>query len=612
MSETGGSGDAAAEVDPVTLEVVRNGCVAVAEEMNANLVRTGYSPNIKERRDCSCALFDARGEMVSQAENMPVHLGAMPFSVAAAVDAFEGDLNPGDAVLLNDPFRGGAHLPDLTLVSPVFEPSEAQSASETRTGSEATRERDAEDQEPRLVAYAANRAHHADIGGSTAGSVAADSTEIYQEGLRIPPVKLFEGGEVNEDILQTILVNVRTPDERRGDIRAQEAANETARERVHGMVHEYGADTLESAFEAVKDYSERRMRSEIEAFPDGTYEFADLLDDDGRGNEDLPIEAAVTVDGDEVAVDFAGTAPQTEGPINAVRAVTSSATYYAVRCVTDPDIPPNHGCYRPITIDAPERSLVNPEPPAAVVGGNLETSQRVTDVVLGAFATEAPERVLAACQGTMNNVTFGGTDPRGVDEQGDGSETDGEPYAFYETQGGGFGGRAGTDGMDGVHVHMSNTMNTPAEVLETAYPLRILRYSLRPDSGGAGEFRGGLGLRRDIEVRDHTARFSLLADRQQHAPYGLAGGDEGERGAAYLYEDSVADESVSTGEKLSQKSVHDLPPGSVVSIRTPGAGGYGDPGERSPAALARDLRLGKLTPEAARERYGVDPAALDE
>jgi N-methylhydantoinase B len=590
MSDRGDGGKTTPEVDSVTLEVVRNGCVAVAEEMNANLVRTGYSPNIKERRDCSCALFDADGEMVSQAENMPVHLGAMPFSVAAAVDAFEGELGPGDAVLLNDPFRGGAHLPDLTLVSPVFDPDSL------------------DDEEPRLVAYAANRAHHADVGGSTAGSVAADSTEIYQEGLRIPPVKLFEGGDPNDDVFEMILANVRTPDERRGDIRAQEAANETARDRVHDLVTEYGADTLAAAFDEVKNYSERRMRAELETFPDGTYAFADVLDDDGLGNTDLPIEVAVTVDGDEVHVDFEGTAPQTEGPINAVLAVTSSATYYAVRCVTDPDIPPNHGCYRPITIDAPDASLVNPNSPAAVVGGNLETSQRITDTVLGAFGSEAPERVLAACQGTMNNITFGGTDPRGAEDR---------PYAFYETQGGGFGGRAGKDGMDGVHVHMSNTMNTPAEVLETAYPLRILRYSLRPDSGGAGEFRGGLGLRRDIEVRDHEARFSLLADRHQHAPYGLDGGDEGERGAAYLFEDTVAYAAEGDGiedvaEKLPQKSVHDLPAGSVVSIRTPGAGGYGDPSERSPRALARDLRLGKVSPATVREGYGVDPEELDE
>ncbi|WP_206022073.1 hydantoinase B/oxoprolinase family protein [Salarchaeum sp. JOR-1] len=558
-------------VDSVTLEVIRNGCIAIAEEMNANLIRTGYSPNIKERRDCSCALFDAEGEMISQAENMPVHLGAMPFSVAAAVDAYGGDLEPGDAVLLNDPFRGGAHLPDLTLVSPIFD--------------------DPESENPDLVAYAANRAHHADVGGSTAGSVAADSTEIYQEGLRIPPVKLFAGGEVVEDVMEMILTNVRTPDERRGDIRAQEAANETARERVHDLVDDYGASDLAEAFGEVKDYSERRMRAEIEAFPNGTYSFEDVLDDDGRGNTDLPVEATVTVSGDEVGVDFSGTAAQTEGPVNAVLAVTSSATYYAIRCVTDPDIPPNHGCYRPITIDAPEGSIVNPEPPAAVVGGNLETSQRVTDVVLGAFATEAPERVTAAGQGTMNNITFGGTDPRSD-----------SPYAFYETQGGGFGAREGTDGMDGVHVHMSNTMNTPAEVLETAYPLRVRRYAYRPDSGGAGEFRGGLGLRRDIEVRGHTARFSLLADRHQHAPYGLLGGEPGEPGAAYVFDPDADDTDDAEGERLPQKSVHDLPPGTVVSVRTPGAGGYGDPADRDPDAVERDLRRGKISDEYA-DRY---------
>ncbi|WP_336037695.1 hydantoinase B/oxoprolinase family protein [Halobacterium yunchengense] len=561
-------------VDAVTLEVIRNGCAAIAEEMNANLVRTGYSPNIKERRDCSCALFGRDGEMVSQAENMPVHLGAMPFSVAAAVDAFEGTFEPGDAVLLNDPFRGGAHLPDLTLVSPVYA--------------------DPESEDPELVAYAANRAHHADVGGSTAGSVAADSTEIYQEGLRIPPVKLYEGGDVVEDVLAVVLANVRTPEERRGDLRAQQAANETARERVHDLVDRYGASDLADAFDDVKDYSERRMRAELEAFPDGTYEFADVLDDDGRGNTDLTVRASVTVDGDGVRVDFAGTAAQTEGPVNAVFAVTASATYYALRCVTDPDIPPNHGCYRPIEVDAPAGTVVNPEPPAAVVGGNLETSQRVTDVVLGALAQEVPERVTAAGQGTMNNVTFGGTDPR-----------DDSPYAFYETQAGGFGGRSGLDGMDGVHVHMSNTMNTPVEVLETAYPLRVRRYAFRPDSGGAGEFRGGLGLRRDVQVRDHVARFSLLADRHTHRPYGLEGGEPGESGTAYRYEDG--DYEAGDGERIPQKSVHELPPGTTISVRTPGAGGYGDPADRDPDAVRRDLERGKITAEHAMAAYGVDP-----
>ncbi|MFB6125875.1 MAG: hydantoinase B/oxoprolinase family protein [Halolamina sp.] len=581
MSDTDRGGtDADHAVDPVTLEVVRNAAVAVAEEMNATLVRTGYSPNIKERKDCSCALFDAGGEMVSQAENMPVHLGAMPFSVRAAVDAVEREaLSPGDAILLNDPFRGGAHLPDLTLVTPVFDPA----------GEE-------------LVAFAANRAHHADIGGATAGSVAADSTEIYQEGLRIPPVTFVEGGDTREDVLELILANVRTPDERRGDLRAQVAANETGRERVHDLLAEHGT-AFGPALEAVTDYSERRMRAEIQELPDGTYKFADRLDGDGQGNGPLPVSVAVTVDGDEVTVDFAGTADQTAGPVNAVFAVTVSATYYAVRCVTDPEIPPNHGCYRPITVETPERSIVDPEPPAAVVGGNLETSQRVTDAVLGAFAEAVPDRVVAACQGTMNNITFGGTDPR-----------NGEPYAFYETQGGGFGGRgtAGDeesptagDGMDAVHVHMSNTLNTPAEVLETAYPLRVERYALRPDAGGAGEHRGGLGLRRDIRVRDHEAAFSLLAERHDSRPYGLAGGEPGAPGGAYLV-DGDGEEL----ERLPAKSTRELPAGSVVSVRTPGGGGHGDPADRDPAALARDLRLGKVTPEAIREEYGVDPAAL--
>ncbi|WP_435145801.1 hydantoinase B/oxoprolinase family protein [Halobaculum sp. P14] len=614
----GADANADAGVDSVTLEVLRNACEAVAEEMNATLVRTGYSPNIKERQDCSTALFDADGEMVAQAETMPVHLGAMPYSVAAAVEAFPPEtLSPGDSVLLNDPFRGGAHLPDLTLVTPVFD-----DRGRDDDGSGGADGVDG-DGSPELLGFAANRAHHADIGGSTAGSVAADSTEIYQEGLRIPPVKLETGGaagavddgaggtadgggsdgdaadvaaaeaagEVRDDVLSMILANVRTPEERRGDLRAQIAANATGRRRLREVAREHG-DDFAPALDAIKDYSERRMRAEIRDLPDGVYEFRDVLDDDGRGNTELAVNVTLEIDGDGVAVDFDGTAAQTDGPVNAVFAVTASATYYAVRCVTDPDIPPNHGCYRPIDIDAPAGTIVNPEPPAAVVGGNLETSQRVTDAVLGALAQAAPGAVAAAGQGTMNNVTFGGTDPR-----------TGTPYAFYETQGGGFGGRAGGDGMDGVHVHMSNTLNTPAEVLETAYPLRVDRYELRPDSGGAGEHRGGLGLRRDIRVRGHTARFSLLADRHVSRPYGLAGGDDGANGAAYLVDDDGDDL-----EKLAAKHTRDLGDGDVVSVRTPGGGGYGDPADRDRDAVLRDLRLGKLTASAAADRYGVDDA----
>ena len=598
------------EIDSATLEIIRNGCAAIAEEMNANLIRTGYSPNIKERRDCSCALFDAAGEMISQAENMPVHLGAMPFSVAAAIEEFPPEtLEPGDGILLNDPFRGGAHLPDLTLVTPVFANDKASYTSES-----------SEPRDSEIVAFAANRAHHADVGGSSAGSVAADSTEIYQEGVRIPPVKFYEGGEIDETAMDLVLANVRTPEERRGDLRAQEAANQTGRQRFDALVEKYGKEYLRAAIDEIKDYSERRMRTEIDALADGTYRFEDVLDDDGRGNAELPVVAEVTVEGDSIAVDFEGTAAQTDGPVNAVFAVTASATYYAVRCVTDPDIPPNHGCYRPIDIHAPEGTIVNPRLPAAVVGGNLETSQRVTDVVLGAFAGADPERVLAGCQGTMNNITFGGTDPRSTTDDRSTDKDKGSPYAFYETQGGGFGGRAGRDGIDGVHVHMSNTMNTPVEILETAYPLRVTRYEYRTDSGGAGEFRGGLGLRRDIGVREESATFSLLADRRRHFPYGLASGAGGTPGDAYLFEDALSSAGAtaniatstddSDGERLPGKVVRDLAPGTVVSVRTPGAGGYGDPSDRDPEAVARDIELGKISAESAQETYSFSDVEL--
>jgi N-methylhydantoinase B/acetone carboxylase, alpha subunit len=559
------------DIDPITLEVTRNAAAAVCEEMNATLIRTSYSPNIKERQDCSCALFDRDAQMIAQAETIPVHLGAMPFSVRAAIEQFPpSELSPGDAIAVNDPFAGGAHLPDLTLITPVYDNNE-------------------------LIGFAANRAHHADIGGAHAGSVAADSTEIYQEGLRIPPVKLFEAGEQNSDVFELILTNVRTPDERRGDLRAQKAANETGRQRFEELANRYDTDTLPAAIDAIKDYSERRMRAEIESLPDGEYSFRDVLDDDGTGNKEITINVTVTVEADTVHVDFTGTAEQTAGPINAVLAVTTSATYYAIRCLTDPDIPPNHGCYRPISIEAPSGTVINPDPPAAVVGGNLETSQRITDVVLGAFGKVTPERIIAGSQGTMNNVTFGGTDPR-----------DGTQYSFYETQGGGFGGRAGKDGLDGVHVHMSNTLNTPAEVLETAYPLRVMQYSLRPDSGGAGEYRGGLGIRRDIQVLDHEATFSLLADRHDHQPYGLAGGSPGDTGSASI--DLVDGDSVS----LDQKITRTLPAGSIVSIRTPGGGGYGNPVDRDEDKIKRDLNAGKLAPSRAREVYDYDSKTIDD
>jgi len=543
---TRGSGN----IDAITLEVLRHALTAVAEEMNANLIRSAYSPNIKERRDCSSALFDPAGQMIAQAESIPVHLGAMPYSVAAAVRAVE-TFAPGDIVVLNDPYAGGAHLPDITFVAPVY-------AGE------------------RLVAFVANRAHHADVGGKEPGSLSGDTVEIYQEGLRIPPVRLWRAGDVDRDLLDVVLLNVRTPAERWGDLRAQRAACRTGIERLTSVIERYGIDPVAAAMAAILDYSERRMRAEIERIPDGTATFSDVLDDDGVSGGPIPIRVAVTVEGDRIGFDFTGTSDQVSGPVNAVFAVTSSATYYAVRALTDPEIPPNAGCYRPIEIVAPVGSLVNPRPPAPVVGGNLETSQRVVDVILGAMGQLIPSRAVAACQGSMNNVAVGGIDPR-----------TGGPYSLYETIAGGFGARPDRDGVDGIHSHMTNTLNTPIEALESAYPLRIERYELRGGSGGVGRFRGGLGIRRDIRGLAPEARVSLLTERRVSRPYGLAGGGPGQPGANVLIRDGR--EAPLTG-----KGSVTLRRGEILSIRTPGGGGYGDPAERDPTALEVDRREGRV------------------
>jgi len=544
------------DVDPVTLEVLRNGFESVAEEMSANLVRTSYSPNIKERKDASSAVFDADGRMLAQAENIPVHLGAMPYSVRAVVDAL--DLGPGDTAIHNSPFSGGAHLPDITFVSPVFVDGD-------------------------LVAYVANRAHHADVGGARAGSVAADSTSVFGEGVQIPPVKLFERGEVVRGVFDLLLENVRTPDEREGDLRAQQAANETGRRRFVELVEKHGRETVRAVTDRVLDYSEARMREEVGDLDDGTYDFEDVLDGDGAGAENVTIAATVTVDDDSVTVDFDGSASQVAGPVNAPLAVTTSATYYALRAVTDPDIPPNEGCYRPFSVTAPEGTVVNARKPAAVVGGNLETSQRVVDVVLGAMAAGGVRPIAAAANGSMNNVTFGSAD----------ADT---AYTFYETIGGGYGARPDRDGVDGVHAHMTNTRNTPVEALELSYPLRVERYGLRSDTGGAGRRRGGLGIRRDIRVLDHDAEFSLLADRRTHRPYGLDSGDSGASG-----DDRV---TVDAEERsLDGMTTLDLGPGDLVSIRTPGGGGFGPPEERSVDAIERDLSEGRVTPAHVAEHY---------
>jgi len=527
--------DSTPMVDPVSLEIFRSTLTAIAEEMGAVLTRSSYSPNIKERRDFSCALFDRHGRLVAQAAHIPVHLGSMPESVATALSEFHEFL-PGDVIALNDPYLGGTHLPDVTLISPLFVTGEGEQI---------------------LAGFAANRAHHADIGGISAGSMPI-ATEIYQEGIIIPPIKLWEGGKPNQAALRLLLRNVRTPDERRGDLTAQVAANRTADRRIQELVERAGLATLDAHIDALIAYGERITRATIEQIPDGIYTFTDALDDDGVVDEPIPIVATVTVAGSELTVDFTGTAPESRGSINAVAAVARSASYYVVRCLMPNDAPSNHGTFAPVTVIAPLGTVVNARPPRPVAGGNVETSQRITDTIFGALAQALPDVIPAASQGTMNNVTAGGRDPR----------TD-RPFAYYETMGGGMGARPGLDGLSGVHVHMSNTLNTPVEAFEFAYPMRITEYRLRDGSGGAGASRGGDGLVREIAF-EVEAEVTLLTERRRLAPWGLRGGADGERGANILRRDGE-------DQPLPGKVRFVAQPGDRLSIQSPGGGGWGKP-----------------------------------
>ncbi|MGB9951182.1 hydantoinase B/oxoprolinase family protein [Haloarcula marismortui] len=528
-------------IDPVTLEILRNQLESVATEMGHVLIRGAYSPNIKERQDCSTALFDASGRMVAQAEHIPVHLGAMPDAVDVVL---QKDPKPGDVFIVNDPFAGGTHLPDITLVSTIAPNDE-------------------------VIGYAVSRAHHADVGGSSPGSMPPGAQEIYEEGLRLPAVRLVDGGEPNAAVHDLIRANVRTPDEREADLRAQRAANERAEERIGELLEEHGSILLD-AFDAVIEYSRERVEAELDALPDGTYRAQDILEGDGVTDDDIPVEVAVTIDEASISVDFAGTAEQVAGNLNAPLSVAKSAVYFVVRAITDPEIPPNHGCYEPVSVSAPEGSVLNPDAPAAVVGGNVETSQRVMDVTLAALATAVPDRVPAGGQGTMNNLIIG-------DRTGD--------FTYYETIGGGFGARPEKDGMDGVQVGMTNTLNTPVEAMETEYPLRVERYALRPSSGGDGRYRGGLGLERTVTV-ETDATVSLLTERRRTAPDGIDGGKDGATG-----------ENLVDGEPVPAKASVDVEAGTTVSVRTPGGGGHGDPAERDPAARERDRRDGKVDDE---------------
>ena len=503
-------------LDPVTLSVLTSALAGIAEEAGALLIHGAYSSNIKERRDCSAALFDAAGRMVAQAEHIPVHLGAMPEAVAAVM---ERSPQPGDVFILNDPYTGGTHLPDLTLVTPMA------------VGGE-------------ILGYAVTRAHHSDVGGMRPGSMPSDSREIYQEGIVLPPLRLVRAGEEVREATELILANVRTPDVRRGDLRAQTAANGLAERRLGELIERRGRDVVLAAMQEVLAYAERRTREALRAVPDGTYEASSEVEGDGVTEEDVPLRVCVEVRGEGMRIDFTGTAEQVAGNVNCPLAVTRSACYFALRVLIPADVPANAGAYAALEIDAPEGSLVHARRPAAVVAGNVETSQRVADTVLLALSDVVD--LPAQGQGTMNNVVIGGS-----------------RWTYYETIGGGQGAGANGSGSSGVHVGMSNTLNTPIEALELEYPLRVERYELAYGSGGAGAHRGGDGIERSVRTLE-DASLSLLTDRRRHDPAGARGGEAGRRGENRLND-----------EVLPAKAGPELKAGDVITLRTPGGGGYG-------------------------------------
>ena len=518
-------------VDPTRLEIFKNVFHSVAEEMGAALRRSAFSPNIKERRDYSCAVYDADGQVLAMGDHMPVHLGSMPASVAAARKVLT--LEAGDIALLNDPFAGGTHLPDLTMVMPIC-------LRDSRHAS----------------FYVANRAHHADVGGALAGSM-GPAREIFQEGLRIPPVKIFRRGELSRDVMAILLANVRTPTEREGDLAAQIAACRIGERRLTEIVGKYGEAEVHRYAQHLLDYSAAMMRAALQELRPGEYAAEDFLDDDGVSDEPLRIRVRVRIGKGRAEVDFTGSAPQCAGNVNAVEAIAVSAVYYVFRCLLAEDVPATSGLLAPIRVVAPAGTIVNARPPAAVAGGNVETSQRMVDTLLRALAKAAPRRIPAASQGTMNNLTLGGVDPRR------GSAA----FAYYETIAGGMGARPGMDGASAIHTHMTNSWNTPVEVFEQVYPVRLRTYAVRRSSGGAGRYRGGDGIVREIELLA-PAQVGFLSDRRKRGPYGLAGGGEGTPGRNSIVRHGRKSE-------VPGKCAFFAESGTVLRIETPGGGGWG-------------------------------------
>ena len=540
-------------LDPITVEVIGSAFSSIVEEMGMALIRASYSTNIKERRDCSTILFDSAGRTLAQAEHIPIHLGSLMGMVTEILARYPLEtLDPGDMFIGNDPYTGGGtHLPDIVLVSPVFV-------------------------DHQVVAFTANLSHHADF-------VDRGHAHIFQEGLRIPPIKIIDRGELRDDVLELILLNCQVPHERLGDLRAQIAANRLGVRRVQSLCEKYGASTIQAAGSALLDYAERQTRVALEAIPDGTYHFEDRFDSELLHDAELTFKVAVTVQGDEIELDFRGNPPQVRADLNMVWTALLATSYYAVKAVADPTILPNAGMYRPITVVADAGTILNCSLPAAV-NWRTQTCQRVVDLILGALAQAVPERVIAACTGANTSITFSGIDP-----------LSGRYYSYLETIGGGFGARATRDGLDGVQTHVTNTSNLPVESLEQEYPLLIERYELVRDSGGPGRYRGGMSIRRDIRVLGHAPVFRGSTSRRLSPPWGLYGGMPG--GLAVIKVTGETSEALDAGSWM-------LGPGAVVSVTTAGSGGYGDPVERDRDQVAADLLDDRISPEQARESYG--------
>ena len=543
-------------VSPIELEVVSNALLSVAEEMGAVLIRTSQSTNIKERRDCSCAIFDSKGEVIAQAEHVPMHLGSMLGIVTSILKVFPVDaIQPDDMFISNDPYSGGGtHLPDITVAAPVF------------VGN-------------KLIAFVANIAHHSDVGGRVPGSSSGDCTSIYEEGLRIPMVKVVERGTIKKDVVSFILLNCRTPEERLADLDAQFGSNRIGILRMEELFEKFGAEFVIAACQELLAYAERRIRHAIQSVPDGCYTFEDYMDDDGKGLMKIPVRVSIEVKGDSIQFDFKGSSAQVRGGINLVFTALQATVYYALKAILDPTIPPNGGYYRVIRIVAPEGSIVNAKSPAAVAG-RTDVAQRVADVIFGALAQAIPERVVAGCHSTVTVPIFSGVDPK-----------TGNQYVYLESIGGGMGARQDRDGLDGVQVHVTNTSNLPVEAMENEYPLIVDLLELIPDSGGTGKYRGGLGIRKDIRVVEHLCYFSSHGDRQHIPPWGLFGGRPGRCGRMVIRKKD-GKESVLPSGKNSEILLQD---GDILRVETPGGGGWGNSGERPIDLLQKDLMDRKVT-----------------